>query len=136
MFVILVSLGGFSLGLSVLGSSSGNITALLKFEFQCPLHNMYAFLLFFFPGGDGLADIVGRRFGGVKLPWNSNKSWAGSLAMFIGVCFILLGCVVVCPPLGRTEGYSGGFSEDLRRSQCFVIGCPPTPRSAGGLVVD
>lgn len=47
MFVILVSLGGFSLGLSVLGSSSGNITALLKFEFQCPLHNMYAFLLFF-----------------------------------------------------------------------------------------
>lgn len=86
------------------------------------------FSFVFFPGGDGLADIVGRRFGGVKLPWNSNKSWAGSLAMFIGVCFILLGCVVVCPPLGRTEGYSGGFSEDLRRSQCFVIGCPPPPQ--------
>ena len=37
-------------------------------------------------GGDGLADIIGRRFGGVKLPWNTAKSWAGSLAMFIGVC--------------------------------------------------
>lgn len=35
-------------------------------------------------GGDGLADIVGRRFGTVKLPWNPNKSWAGSLAMFLG----------------------------------------------------
>jgi phytol kinase len=33
-------------------------------------------------GGDGIADIVGRRFGTAKLPWNSNKSWAGSVAMF------------------------------------------------------
>ena len=30
--------------------------------------------------GDGLADLVGRRFGVRKLPWSSRKSWAGSLA--------------------------------------------------------
>ncbi len=36
-------------------------------------------------GGDGLADIVGRRWGaGNKLPWNSAKSVAGSLAMLLG----------------------------------------------------
>ena len=35
-------------------------------------------------GGDGLADIVGRRFGKRKLPFNPNKSWAGSAAMFGG----------------------------------------------------
>ena len=35
-------------------------------------------------GGDGLADIVGRRFGTAKLPYNRAKSWAGSLAMFAG----------------------------------------------------
>jgi len=36
-------------------------------------------------GGDGIADIVGRRFGkGNPLPYNSNKSWAGSFAMFAG----------------------------------------------------
>jgi phytol kinase len=35
-------------------------------------------------GGDGLADILGRRFGQVKLPWNAGKSWAGSLGMFLG----------------------------------------------------
>lgn len=36
-------------------------------------------------GGDGIADIVGRRFGrGNPLPYNSSKSWAGSLAMFLG----------------------------------------------------
>jgi phytol kinase len=34
-------------------------------------------------GGDGLADIIGRRFGKVKLPWNGSKSWAGSLGMLI-----------------------------------------------------
>ncbi|XP_042515621.1 probable phytol kinase 2, chloroplastic isoform X2 [Macadamia integrifolia] len=31
--------------------------------------------------GDGLADIVGRRFGSLKLPYNRNKSFAGSIAM-------------------------------------------------------
>lgn len=35
-------------------------------------------------GGDGLADILGRRFGKVKLPWNPTKSWIGSLGMFLG----------------------------------------------------
>lgn len=31
--------------------------------------------------GDGIADIVGRRFGKQKLPYNKNKSFAGSIAM-------------------------------------------------------
>lgn len=35
-------------------------------------------------GGDGLADIVGRRLGHRKLPINPAKSWAGSAAMFLG----------------------------------------------------
>jgi phytol kinase len=34
-------------------------------------------------GGDGLADIIGRRWGGAKLPLNPRKSWAGSAAMFL-----------------------------------------------------
>src|SRR3972149_3762526 len=35
-------------------------------------------------GGDGLADVVGRRWGRAKLPFNRDKSWAGSAAMFAG----------------------------------------------------
>lgn len=35
-------------------------------------------------GGDGLADITGRLWGRLKLPWNANKSWAGSLGMLLG----------------------------------------------------
>ncbi len=34
-------------------------------------------------GGDGLADVIGRRWGRAKLPWNTRKSWAGSAAMFL-----------------------------------------------------
>ena len=39
----------------------------------------------------GLADIVGRRFGkGNPLPWNPEKSWAGSAAMFLGAPLSML----------------------------------------------
>ena len=35
-------------------------------------------------GGDGIADVVGRRVKSAKLPWNREKSLAGSLAVFVG----------------------------------------------------
>ena len=35
-------------------------------------------------GGDGIADIVGRRVRSPKLPWSSEKSLAGSLSVFMG----------------------------------------------------
>nr|CAD1823132.1 unnamed protein product [Ananas comosus var. bracteatus] len=34
-------------------------------------------------GGDGFADIVGRRYGAIKLPYNRKKSWVGSISMFL-----------------------------------------------------
>jgi len=35
-------------------------------------------------GGDGVADIVGRRVKSPKLPWSPEKSAAGSLSVFLG----------------------------------------------------
>ena len=35
-------------------------------------------------GGDGLADIVGRRVRSLALPWSKCKTLAGSIAMFTG----------------------------------------------------
>jgi phytol kinase len=35
-------------------------------------------------GGDGLADIVGNRIGGVHLPWSQKKTVSGSLTMLLG----------------------------------------------------
>jgi len=44
-------------------------------------------------GGDGIADIVGRKFGSSKLPWNPGKSWAGSVAMFLFGLLVSYGCL-------------------------------------------
>jgi phytol kinase len=46
-------------------------------------------------GGDGLADILGRRFGKLKLPWAKEKSWIGSLGMFIGGWSFALGIILI-----------------------------------------
>ncbi len=35
-------------------------------------------------GGDGLADITGRGLKSPALPWNKQKSWAGTAGMFLG----------------------------------------------------
>ncbi|KXZ49976.1 hypothetical protein GPECTOR_18g132 [Gonium pectorale] len=52
-------------------------------------------------GGDGLADIVGRRWGGgAKLPYNNAKSWAGSAAMFLGGYLLSYGLIVLFCSLG------------------------------------
>jgi phytol kinase len=63
-------------------------------------------------GGDGLADIVGRRWGrGNALPWNPSKSWAGTAAMAAGGAamgaafvwgFAALGFLPAMPP-GRVS---------------------------------
>lgn len=57
-------------------------------------------------GGDGLADVIGRRWGRVKLPFSDRKSWIGSAAMFVGGLAFALGFValfnwmgVLSPPL-------------------------------------
>src|SRR5512134_2323376 len=35
-------------------------------------------------GGDGIADIVGRNITSPKLPWSPEKSFAGSISVFVG----------------------------------------------------
>ena len=35
-------------------------------------------------GGDGIADVIGRRIKSAKLAWSSEKSVAGSLSVFVG----------------------------------------------------
>jgi phytol kinase len=48
-------------------------------------------------GGDGLADIFGRGIRSSPLPWNPNKSWAGSAGMLLGgwvFSFVLIGVYI------------------------------------------
>nr|GMC50085.1 probable phytol kinase 1, chloroplastic [Ipomoea batatas] len=51
-------------------------------------------------GGDGVADIIGRRFGSVKIPYNQQKSWAGSISMFVFGFLISLGMLSYFSALG------------------------------------
>lgn len=39
----------------------------------------------------GIADIMGRKFGYVKIPYNHSKSWAGSISMFIFGLLVSIG---------------------------------------------
>jgi len=49
-------------------------------------------------GGDGLADIFGKRFGSILLPWSQKKTWVGSLAMIAGgytLSFLITGFLLI-----------------------------------------
>ena len=59
-------------------------------------------------GGDGFADIFGRIKRNGKLPWSSNKSWMGSLGMFLGgwvfsilLVFIFIQAGIFSPPIAH-----------------------------------
>ena len=60
-------------------------------------------------GGDGLADIMGRGLRSPKLPWNKDKSVAGSLGMLLGgwvlTAFILFIFVLKAVFAGQFTGY-------------------------------
>ncbi len=55
-------------------------------------------------GGDGLADILGKRMGSSRLPWSANKSWAGSAAMFLGGWVFALGVLALYVSAGAFTG--------------------------------
>lgn len=68
--------------------------------------------------GDGAATIVGRRWGKRRLPWNREKSWAGSLAYwFMGsaAAFSMLWPPAAVPLAARPE-------ETVRVVAFFAIG--------------
>ncbi len=58
-------------------------------------------------GGDGIADLVGRRVKSPKLPWSPNKTVAGSISVFFGgwllsafILAIYTGAGIFAKPLG------------------------------------
>lgn len=50
--------------------------------------------------GDGMADLVGRRFGSARLPFNPRKSWAGSAAMLVAGFVVSLAYLMLFNALG------------------------------------
>ena len=74
-------------------------------------------------GGDGLADIFGRRYGGNNpLPWNNEKSWAGTMAMFVGGVVMSLCLISYFHALGYVNLGSGSGSRDVQSLAVAVVG--------------
>lgn len=60
-------------------------------------------------GGDGLADILGRRYGKARLSWNKQKSWAGSLGMLLGGWLLTVIVIGIYTSLGFFSRPLGGY---------------------------
>ncbi len=55
-------------------------------------------------GGDGLADILGRRLPSWRIPWSPNKSFAGSVGMLVGGWVFSLGILAAYLAAGYFHG--------------------------------
>ncbi|KAK3228391.1 hypothetical protein Dsin_000272 [Dipteronia sinensis] len=89
-------IGVVSLGMMCAGD--GNIYAYSINSFCIPL-------IFLISGQSyvGFADIIGRRFGSMKIFYNPKKSWAGSISMFISGFLISTGMLYYYSVLGYFE---------------------------------
>lgn len=71
-------------------------------------------------GGDGMADIIGRRFGIKKLPWNNQKSWLGPFSMLAGgwiTSFVLVWIFLV------TGDFFGTIGDYILPLSVIALGC-------------
>jgi phytol kinase len=55
-------------------------------------------------GGDGIADIVGRKVNSPRLPWSPEKSVAGSLSVFIGGWLLTIFIFAIYVGIGAFSG--------------------------------
>jgi phytol kinase len=60
-------------------------------------------------GGDGVADIVGRRIPSAKLPWSREKSIAGSLSVFAGGALLTVLILLVYVNVGVFASPFSGY---------------------------
>lgn len=55
-------------------------------------------------GGDGLADVIGKRITSSKIPWSPRKTWAGTLSMFVGGWVFAIGILAIFLAAGVFPG--------------------------------
>ena len=69
-------------------------------------------------GGDGLADILGKRIKSGPLPWSRQKSWAGTAAMFAGGWLF---AVIVTAIFMQFDFWAGTLGSYLIRITVIVL---------------
>lgn len=87
---------GFSLGI-VMYPTVLFFLSLVFFDQQIFLVIAWGAIAF----GDGFAGLIGRALGGPKIPWNSEKTWAGTLAFFLFGSTLTLAWIYLLPEASR-----------------------------------
>lgn len=64
-------------------------------------------------GGDGIADLVGRRFPYPRLPWSSEKSLAGSISVFAGGWLMAALIIFIYVTAGVFTGPFAGYLSPI-----------------------
>lgn len=64
-------------------------------------------------GGDGIADLVGRRFPSPRLPWSSEKSLAGSISVFAGGWLMAALIIFIYVTAGVFTGPFAGYLSPI-----------------------
>lgn len=70
-------------------------------------------------GGDGFADVIGKRVKSDQLPWSKLKTWAGSIAMFAGSFIISIFVLFIYAEVGIFNIYWVTFIPQLAMI-CFL----------------
>jgi phytol kinase len=71
-------------------------------------------------GGDGVADVVGRRIASPKLAWSSEKSMAGSISVFVGGWIL---SALVMSVYVSADVFAAPFSSYLLPVTWIALGC-------------
>jgi phytol kinase len=64
-------------------------------------------------GGDGLADVIGRRYGSRKLPWNRKKSWLGTAGFLTGGWLLTLLILAIFVAAGVFPGPTSTYLASI-----------------------
>src|SRR5215208_4828976 len=64
-------------------------------------------------GGDGIADIVGRRIRSAKLPWSPEKSVAGTTSVFVGGWLMTVFVFAIYVSVGIFAGPLTGYLSPI-----------------------
>lgn len=77
--------------------------------------------------GDAFSNLIGRRFGRVKLPWNPQKSWAGTIGFFVtaaptAALFFLFAQRVAGADTLWSVWDGQPILAEFTAARCFVIG--------------
>lgn len=83
-------------------------------------------------GGDGLADIVGRRApsGSPRIPWNADKTLRGSAAMFAASLAFAIALVWLFAGFGYFGVVGGGGEGAAATAAASFAAAPPPPAAS------